>query len=46
VQTALAERARALAKDGDQPALRAFAGEVRQRIEAGNEVRRTGGHGV
>jgi len=40
----LVKRARLLAKEGDQPALRALADEVPRRIEAGNASSRTGGH--
>ena len=40
----LVERARQLAKEGDQPALRVLADEVRERIEAGDQIFRTGGH--
>ena len=40
----LVERARLLAKERDQQALRVLAAEVRQRVESGNEILRTGGH--
>ena len=39
----LAGRARLLAKEGDQPALRVLADEVRERVEEGNAIARTGG---
>src|SRR5579862_1253818 len=40
----LAERARLLARKGDQPGLRALADEVRRRSEAEQAILFTGGH--
>src|SRR3989442_13790391 len=40
----LVERARSLARQGDRPALRALADEVRQRVTDGSAASVTGGH--